>query len=234
MCPWRRCSAAPRRASRHGRGCTIPSPQRRVQLSNVRGWLEAAQDELVEPDPDFIDSLHDETLLLQRLVDDLRDLAVGDAGGLVPDREQVDLGLLLERIAQSFGSAADSAGIRLRTASTSGATARADPVRLRQAIGNLVANAIRHTPLGGTVELHAAHGEIEVIDTGEGIPAPELPHVFDRFRRVDPSPNRETGGSGLGLAIVRQIVEAHGGTVSLTSEPGVRTVARIVLPDART
>ncbi|GAA1941885.1 sensor histidine kinase [Nocardioides hwasunensis] len=206
------------------------SHELRTPLANVRGWLEAAQDGLVDTDRELLDSLHDETLLLQRLVDDLRDLAVGDAGGLVLDLEPVDLGELVERIAQSFGGVAGTGGVTLSVSAGRAAVVDADPVRLRQAIANLVANALRHTTRGGTVTLHAGPGVIEVVDTGEGISAAELPHVFDRFRRVDPSRSRVTGGSGLGLAIVRQIIEAHGGTVTLESEPGVRTVATVRLP----
>ena len=205
------------------------SHELRTPLANVRGWLEAAQDGLVETDRELVDSLHEETLLLQRLVDDLRDLAVGDAGGLVLDLAPVDLADLCERTVQSFGGVAEAAGVTLRATGEPGAVVDADPVRLRQAVANLVANAVRHTPAGGTVTLRSAPGLVEVEDDGEGIPAADLPHVFDRFRRVDPSRSRVTGGSGLGLAIVRQIVEAHGGTVTLESEPGVRTVATIRL-----
>jgi two-component system, OmpR family, sensor histidine kinase BaeS len=206
------------------------SHELRTPLANVRGWLEAAQDGLVDTDRELLDNLHDETLLLQRLVDDLRDLAVGDAGGLVLDREEVDLADFVARLAQSFGGVAETAGVQLVAGADPGATAYADPVRLRQAVGNLVANAVRHTPSGGTVTVHAGPNLLTVADTGEGIPAEDLPHVFDRFRRVDPSRSRVTGGSGLGLAIVRQIVEAHGGTVTLESEPGVRTIATVRLP----
>ena len=210
------------------------SHELRTPLANVRGWLEAAQDGLVATDRELLDSLHEETLLLQRLVDDLRDLAVGDAGGMVLDLEEVDLGDLVARVAQSFGGVAETAGVELVVSAEAGSVVTADPVRLRQAVGNLLANAVRHTPAGGTVTLHTGPELIEVADTGEGIPTEELPHVFDRFRRVDPSRSRVTGGSGLGLAIVRQIVEAHGGTVSLESRPGVRTVATIRLPQALT
>lgn len=100
----------------------------------------------------------------------------------------------------------------------------------REAIGNLVANALRHTPPGGRVTVTGAGGTLTVADTGEGIPAADLPYVFERFRRADPSRSRATGGSGLGLAIVRQIVEAHDGTVELGSTPGVGTTVALWLP----
>ncbi|WP_456238095.1 sensor histidine kinase [Nonomuraea cypriaca] len=110
----------------------------------------------------------------------------------------------------------------------------ADPVRLRQAVGNLVSNAIRHTPSGGTVTLTARRegGQlvIDVVDTGVGIAPEDLPMVFERFWRADASRDRRTGGSGLGLSIVRKLVEAHGGTVSASSVPGEGTTLTLRLP----
>ncbi|MEO9322788.1 HAMP domain-containing sensor histidine kinase [Nocardioides sp. C4-1] len=209
------------------------SHELRTPLANVRGWLEAAQDGLVETDRALVDSLHDETVLLQRLVDDLRDLAVGDAGGLVLNREVLDLDAFLAMVARSFRPAAEAGGVTLFVTAEPDATAYADPVRLRQAVGNLVANALQHTPSGGTVRVHGAPDSVAVADTGHGIPADDLPHVFDRFRRVDPSRNRATGGSGLGLAIVRQIIDAHGGAVRLDSKSGTGTTAVVTLPAAR-
>ncbi|WP_193611245.1 sensor histidine kinase [Nocardioides lijunqiniae] len=199
------------------------SHELRTPLTNVRGWLEAAQDGLVEPDERLISSLHEETLHLQRLVDDLHDLALGDAGELRLEREVIDLTHFVAQVADAFGAAAHTAGLTLEVDAAPGATMSADPVRLRQAAGNLVANALRHTPPGGVIRVIGAPDRIVVTDTGEGIPAADLPHVFDRFTRADPSRTRATGGSGLGLAIVRQIAEAHGGSVEIASEPGTGT-----------
>ncbi len=110
----------------------------------------------------------------------------------------------------------------------------ADPTRLRQAVSNLVSNAVRHTPAGGSVTLKAYrkgdHVYLDVIDTGGGIAADELPHVFDRFWRADKSRNRGSGGSGLGLAITRQFIQAHGGDVTVTSIPHERTIFTVRLP----
>jgi two-component system sensor histidine kinase BaeS len=110
----------------------------------------------------------------------------------------------------------------------------ADPIRLRQAIGNLVTNAIRHTPAGGRVRLSARTEAdelvIDVADTGPGIPADQQALVFERFWRAEKSRNRRTGGSGLGLSIVRKLAEAHGGTVSLTSAPGAGATFTLRLP----
>ncbi|MFD7660851.1 sensor histidine kinase, partial [Actinosynnema sp. NPDC059797] len=118
---------------------------------------------------------------------------------------------------------AEASGVDLRVVAGEPVVVRADPARLRQALGNLVSNAIRHTPPGGavvvTVRGRADAVEFAVADTGSGIAAEHLPHVFDRFHRADPSRGRATGGSGLGLAIARHLVEAHGGALTATSAP---------------
>lgn len=206
------------------------SHELRTPIANVRGWLEAAQDGLADPDPRLLASLHEETLHLQRLVDDLHDLTLGDAGELRLEPVPIDLADFLGQVADAFTGTAEAASIVVRTEAEEGAAVVADPVRLRQAVANLVANALRHTPPGGTVTLRGRSGSIEVADTGEGIPAEDLPHVFERFRRADAARSRSTGGSGLGLAIVRQIVEAHGGTASVESTVGAGTTVRLTLP----
>ncbi|MBJ7356694.1 ATP-binding protein [Nocardioides sp.] len=206
------------------------SHELRTPLANVRGWVEAARDGVVPADQELIASLHEESLHLQRLVDDLHDLALADAGELRLEPEAVELAVFLDQVASSFGAAAARAGIDLLTDCAPGAWVQADPVRLRQAVANLVANALRHTPPGGRVTLRAADGLVEVVDDGEGIPDDELSRVFERFRRVDPSRSRATGGSGLGLAIVRQIVEAHGGTATARSGLGLGTSIRLAFP----
>jgi two-component system, OmpR family, sensor histidine kinase BaeS len=206
------------------------SHELRTPLANVRGWIEAAEDGLVEPDDRLLASLHEETLHLQRLVDDLHDLALGDAGELRLDPVGIEVVELLDQVAESFRGASEAAGVAVRVEVEPGAQVRADPVRLRQAVGNLVANALRHTAAGGVVTLRGGVGVVEVTDTGAGIPADELPHVFERFRRADPARSRATGGSGLGLAIVRQIAEAHGGTATVASVEGVGTTVRLELP----
>jgi two-component system sensor histidine kinase BaeS len=133
---------------------------------------------------------------------------------------------------------ADGAGISLVTAVDGELEMMADPVRLRQVLTNLVANAIRYTPRGGTVRLSGARQggriQIEVVDTGSGIGEADLPYVFDRFWRADRSRARETGGSGLGLAIVHGLVEAHGGTVTASSALGRGTTFTIRMPAAAT
>ncbi|WP_413252999.1 sensor histidine kinase [Streptomyces anulatus] len=210
----------------------------RTPLSNIRGWLEAAQDGLADPDPAFVSSLLEEAVLLQHIIDDLQDLAAADAGVLRLHPESVEIRELLSQVAAAHQARAENAGVTLAvTATATGRTLRADPVRLRQAVGNLVSNAVRHTPEGGRVTLRAyAHEEgdgtvlVEVADTGSGIPPEDLPHVFDRFWRAEKSRSRRTGGSGLGLAIVRKLVEAHGGTVDATSVEGEGSTFVLRLP----
>ncbi|MFD4022619.1 sensor histidine kinase [Streptomyces sp. NPDC058576] len=238
----------------------------RTPLSNIRGWLEAAQDGLADPDPAFVSSLLEEAVLLQHIIDDLQDLAAADAGALRLHPEPVDVRELLGQVAAAHQARAEHAGVTLAVATTApGPSAlSADPVRLRQAVGNLVSNAVRHTPEGGRVTLRAyvsapnisapqateaqatepyasephasAQGDgtvvIEVTDTGSGIPAEDLPHVFDRFWRAEKSRSRRTGGSGLGLAIVRKLVEAHGGTVEAASTEGEGSTFALRLPGA--
>ncbi|GAA2655666.1 HAMP domain-containing sensor histidine kinase [Nonomuraea recticatena] len=210
------------------------SHELRTPLSNLRGWLEAAQDGVAELDPALIASLVEEILLLQHIVDDLQELALADAGKLRLHVEPVHLGDLLDQVATAHRGRAEAAGLTLTTMVTDDPPLTADPVRLRQAIGNLVTNSLRYTPRGGHITLCARQdGDqvvVEVTDTGIGIRAEYLPHVFDRFWRAEKSRNRQTGGSGLGLAIVRNLAEAHGGTATVASVPGVRTTFTLRLP----
>ncbi|KOV51196.1 kinase [Streptomyces sp. AS58] len=206
----------------------------RTPLTNIRGWLEVTRDGLVDPDPDLIASLHDEALLLQHIIDDLRDLAAGDAGTLELHREPVSADELVAQVVYAHRGRADASDIRLHSRTEPGLWLDADPVRMRQVLGNLVSNSLRHTPAGGTITLTAApDGDTVVLtvrDTGSGISAEDLPQVFERFWRAEKSRNRRTGGSGLGLSIVRQFVEAHDGTVTAESTPGAGAVFTLRLP----
>jgi signal transduction histidine kinase len=198
------------------------SHELRTPLSNIRGWLEAAHDGVAELDPALTASLVEEAMLLQHVVDDLQQLALADAGKLRLHPEPVDVADLIEQIATVYRAAA--AGLVLTVEVTGRPYLDADPVRLRQAVGNLLANAVRYTPVGGRVSMRVYAGGddvlIEVADTGPGIVPEHLPYVFDRFWRAEKSRSRQTGGSGLGLAIVRQLAEAHGGSAAVRSEPG--------------
>lgn len=176
----------------------------------------------------------EEALLLQHVIDDLRDLSAAEAGGLRLHPAQVDLADLLDQVTAAHRAAADEAGVTVESHTDGAIEITVDPVRLRQIIGNLLTNAIRHTPTGGRITVHARRAtdriEIAVTDTGAGITADDLPHVFDRFWRAEKSRSRQTGGSGLGLAIVRGLVEAHHGTVTVTSIPGSGTTFTVRLP----
>ncbi|MFF5921778.1 sensor histidine kinase [Streptomyces flavochromogenes] len=205
----------------------------RTPLANLRGYLEALRDGVVEPTPELLDSLHEEALLQQRIVDDLQDLALAEAGALTYHRADVDLRDLLGAARRAHRARAEAAGVALEVAAPSTVSVHGDADRLRQVVGNLVGNALRATAPGGTVTLALVpHGElaiVEVRDTGTGIPAEDLPHLFDRFWRADASRGRATGGSGLGLSIARQIVTDHRGTIAAESTVGVGTTFRIVL-----
>ncbi|MFD3589979.1 sensor histidine kinase [Streptomyces sp. NPDC058683] len=208
----------------------------RSPLTNIRGWLEVTRDGVVDPDPALLASLHEEALLLQRIIDDLQDLAAADAGTLRMHREPVRAADLFDQVAAAHRVAADAAGVTLLTDVDRTAWLDADPVRMRQALGNLVSNAIRHTPADGTVTLAARRdGDgvvLTVTDTGKGIAPDDLPHVFERFWRAEKSRSRRTGGSGLGLPIVRHLVAAHDGTVEAASEPGKGAEFTLRLPAA--
>ncbi|GIF70334.1 two-component sensor histidine kinase [Asanoa ishikariensis] len=198
----------------------------RTPVSNIRGWLEAAEDGVVVADRRLLGSLLEEAILLQHVIDDLQDLAQADAGALRLHAEHVYLADLLAQVA------ATHPGVLLRV--DGDPELFADPVRLRQIVGNLVANAVRHTPPGGSVTVSAQVAGSEVViavaDTGTGISAEDLPRVFERFWRAEKSRSRRSGGSGLGLAIVRKLVEAHGGTVTATSVVGQGSTFTVRLP----
>jgi two-component system sensor histidine kinase BaeS len=203
------------------------SHELRTPLGTIRGWLVAAQDGVADLDPALVESLLEETLVLQQLVDDLQELASADAGEFRLQPEPVDAGELLRQIA-----AAHPRDLVVETSGMLQLTA--DPVRLRQAVGNLVVNAIAHTPPDGRIVLRGLRAGdavvLEVGDTGSGIAPEDLPHVFDRFWRADRSRSRATGGRGLGLAVVKHLVGAHGGTVTVTSAVGAGTTFTIRLP----
>ncbi|MEV6304313.1 HAMP domain-containing sensor histidine kinase [Actinoplanes sp. NPDC051861] len=198
----------------------------RTPLTNIRSWLEAAQDDLAPTDAQLVDLLHEESMLLQHLIDDLSDLAAVDAGTLRVHAEQLRVRDVIEQVTEAHRTAE----VRVETSVAGDPVVHADAVRLRQILGNLVSNAIRYTPPGGTVTVSAQDDIITVRDTGIGISEDDLPRIFDRFWRADESRSRATGGSGLGLAITRKLVEAHGGTITVASTPGRGTVFTVRLP----
>jgi two-component system sensor histidine kinase BaeS len=205
----------------------------RTPLTNLRCELEAIQDGLASPDAPRIASLHEEALHLGRLVDDLQELAVAEAGGLQLHRERVDLGELVMRAVDLFRGEAERRSMQIAMANDGRVFVDADPTRVRQIVRNLVSNALQHTPDGGRVEVSVRRdGEVarvSVADNGRGIPAEQLEKIFERFYRVDEARGRDSGGAGLGLAIVRRLVEAHGGRVWAESGDAGATLT-FVLP----
>jgi signal transduction histidine kinase len=209
----------------------------RNPLSVIRGNLEAIQDGIYPADAEHLAPIYEETMLLQRLVQDLRLLSLADTGQLPLIRTDVDVAELLAGSAASAQAAAQDRGISIALdvpPTEQGAlVVHGDADRLRQVIGNLVGNALRYTPAGGQIALRARPDghrvRLAVSDTGQGIAPEDLPHVFDRFYRGDTSRDRASGGSGLGLSIARALIEAHGGTIDVQSTPGEGTTFSILL-----
>ncbi|WP_238009044.1 ATP-binding protein [Dactylosporangium sp. AC04546] len=205
----------------------------RTPLSNLLGYLEALQDGVVPPSRELFASLHDEAQLQRRILDDLQDLTLAEAGHLTYRRVDFDLAELVETARVAHLAVAEATGVRLRAEVAGPLLFHGDHDRLRQVLGNLVTNALRYTDAGGSVTLRAyvANGRpvLEVEDTGCGIAAADLPFVFHRFWRADPARDRATGGSGLGLTIARQIARDHGGEISVASEVGVGSTFRVTL-----
>jgi signal transduction histidine kinase len=197
----------------------------RTPLTGIQGAVEAMQDGVFPADAENLEALHEQVLLLNRLVDDLRTLAIAEAGQLRLERAPVDLVELSRRQVSALHLRAAEHGITLTLDAPppAGAWVDGDSQRLNQVLLNLLDNALRHTPAGGTVTLAVRATDaavfVTVTDDGPGIPAADLPHVFDRFYRGDRARSRSTGGTGLGLAIARQLVEAHGGSMWVNSPP---------------
>jgi signal transduction histidine kinase len=223
----------------------------RTPLSIIKGRLEGIQDGVYEATPEQIAKLVHETELLERLVDDLRLLALAEAGQLPLYPEPTEPRDLLDRAAQTFAEQAAAQDVTLHVAAEDPLPpVMVDPQRMAQVLSNLVSNALRYTPPGGSITLRAerpkADGRkqnegaqilhpsssilFEVSDTGSGIAPDDLPHIFDRFWRTDRARARGSGGSGLGLAIARQIVVAHGGAIWADSCAGCGTTISMALP----
>jgi two-component system sensor histidine kinase BaeS len=195
----------------------------RTPLTVIDATSSAILDGVYEPERRHIETIRDQSRVLARVVEDLRTISLAEGGHLPLDRTQLDLGEVLSSVAAGFEARAKAGNVRVDVVVASALTVAADPVRLRQIVGALVDNALRHTPQGGTVRLGAARlsrggGQRDVIrvaveDTGAGIPPEALPRIFERYFQAGPSRSRHPGTSGLGLSIVRALAEAHGGTV---------------------
>jgi two-component system sensor histidine kinase BaeS len=205
------------------------SHELRTPLTVMQGTLEGVLDGVYPADEAHLRPVLDETRVLSRLIDDLRTLSLSEAGALRLHREPTDLAALLTEVIASHRAAADEAGVRLDLELPDLAPIPVDAARIRQVLTNLVANAMRFTPSGGRILLAAVASDeavtIRVSDTGPGMAPADVEHAFDRFYR---SPG--SSGSGLGLSIARNLVEAHGGRIGLTSQPGAGTTVEVVLP----
>ena len=208
----------------------------RSPLTNIRCQIETLQDGLAAPSPESIASIHEEAMLLNRLIEDLQDLALAEAGQLRLRHELVDLRPIIEQAVSAMQQHAANKNISLSVDVQPDLTpVTADSERVAQVLRNLLANAITHTPAEGRIEIRARlingdDAEISVTDTGPGIAPEHLPFVFERFYRADDSRARSTGGAGLGLAIVKQLVEAQGGNVRAMSEPGKGSCFCVIFP----
>jgi two-component system sensor histidine kinase BaeS len=190
----------------------------RTPLNNLAGFADALADGVVAPAPAAFASLQEEVAILTRLVADLEQLALGDSGGLDLQVEEIDLAEVAANAIQSVTPRASDAGVAVGLETSACVPVRGDPARLGQVARNLLENAVRHTPAGGRVRVSVRElptaVSMSVEDNGPGIAPEHLPFIFERLYRADPARAKATGGSGLGLAIARQLVEAHGGTIS--------------------
>ena len=204
----------------------------RTPVNGLLTRIEAAQDEML-PLPDNLAAMHDEAVRLTRLLDDLARLADAEQPGLLLDKQPVDLAQIAQTTATTFAPQFAEAGIAFASHGEP-AWVSGDAGRLEQIVANLLSNALRYTETGGEVTLSVAHtdGEaiLEVSDTGIGIAADDLRHIFTRFWRGDRSRSRATGGTGIGLAIVRELVRAHDGRIDVDSTPGQGSRFHVTLP----
>jgi signal transduction histidine kinase len=204
----------------------------RTPVAVIQGNLEAMLEGVYPPDEPHLAPVLEETHMLSRLIDDLRTLSLAESGALELHREPTDLAVLAGEVIAAFRSQAEGKGVAIQLeVSDDLPIMDIDPLRVREILANLVANALRHTPQGGKVSLREELDEprrrvfLSVVDTGEGIRPEDLPHIFDRFYK-----SHDSAGSGLGLAIAKNLVEAHGGEIVAESSPGKGTSIRFTVP----
>jgi signal transduction histidine kinase len=204
-------------------------------LRSATELLNAHRQEPLETNGELFDDVRAEIARMERLAQDLLTLARSDAGGLELMTAPVELAAIAAEVVRRTTPLARSHAIQLQLQTDAAdAIVEADPDRLQQVLLILIDNAIKHTPAGGRVDVRvrrrAQHGEVEVADTGSGIPPEHLPRIFDRFYRADKARARAQGGTGLGLAIAKMLVDAHDGQLQLTSQVGVGTQVAMSLP----
>ncbi len=204
----------------------------RTPLAVLQGNVEGMLDGIYPRDDQHLATLAEETQILAKLIEDVRTLALAETRTLELHREVVDPACLVEDAVAAFRAAADEHGVAIVAECATGLPAvSADPLRIRQVLSNLLANAIEHTPAGGEVRVRCSKGDepdtiaVSVADTGSGIAPEELPRIFDRFYK-----SKTSRGSGLGLAIAQQLVALHGGGIGAESTLGSGTTIRFTLP----
>ena len=206
----------------------------RTPVSIIQANLEAILDGIYEPTPETIAPIYEETLHLGRLIDDLRELSLADAGELPLNRAPTDVAALTQQVVDTIASALDEGPRITVTKEGEIPLISVDAMRIRQVIVNLVTNAVRYTPQDGRIEIVLRRLEdkleLTVTDTGPGIAPDDLPHLFERFYRGDRARTRASGGSGLGLAITKQWVEAHGGDIRAENVPTGGARFTVTLP----
>lgn len=206
----------------------------RTPLAVQRADLEALQDGIYPLSGENLQPILEQNLLLTRLVDDLSTLALADAGQLTLERVPTDLPALIQRVLERFQHQAAAQGIAITFNAAPLPLLSLDPLRIEQILNNLLSNALRHTPASGKIELFLSErlhsALLQVHDSGPGIPADALPHIFERFYRADRSRSRAEGGSGLGLTIARQLARAHGGDLTASNHPDGGAVFTLSLP----
>ena len=207
----------------------------RTPINNIKGYIEAIQDGVVEPNEEIVGVLHDQASHLAKIVEDLRVLAVADAGTLKFEFTSNDMADMVRGVIKEFAPLAQSQKIEIRYVGPEEFKFEFDLLRIRQVIVNLLNNAITHSPSGSEIQVTLESDDtggavIKVIDHGSGISAENLENVFDRFYRTDSSRVRTTGGSGLGLTICKKIVVAHGGEISAESELNEGSTFSVRLP----
>ncbi|MFZ5809845.1 MAG: sensor histidine kinase [Chloroflexota bacterium] len=206
----------------------------RSPLSVIQGYTEALSDGKLEGSAEIFNILHQETLHLNRLIDDLRLLSLADAGELPLYLQSIAPSQLLERAFARHSLSAQQKGVELHLEIEENLpNIKVDVERMAQVLDNLVINSLRYTPSGGVITLRARREQqrilLQVCDNGEGISPEDLPHIFDRFYRGDRS-RQSSGESGLGLAIAKSLIESQGGSITVESEPGKGSVFTISLP----
>ena len=208
----------------------------RTPLATLQSHLEAMIDGIWQPDAARLTSCHEEIVRISKLVGDLERLTKYEGENLMLNIERFDLSAMLQRITTNFESQFKSSGILL-VFEPQERMVEADEDKISQVFINLISNALKYTPSGGKVEIkigsNAGHTDISVSDTGIGIAPEDLPQIFERFYRTDKSRSRLTGGSGIGLTIAKSIIDAHHGSITVTSEPDKGSVFTVTLPISR-